>query len=114
MPKRPTLDHLHPPPPHDQRAALVKNAPIDRCAAGRRRGRVRRALLERLKSDGFFTFDHTALTTAKDFRVVNDAMKHVSLKSSPAPTPRLTLWVPALIAVALSLFWLGLLALTGL
>ena len=28
-----------------------------------------------------------------------------------APTPRLTLWVPALIALALILFWLGLLAL---
>lgn len=29
-----------------------------------------------------------------------------------APAPRLTLWVPVLIAVALCLFWLGLLALT--
>ncbi|MDP3195815.1 hypothetical protein [Tabrizicola sp.] len=38
-------------------------------------------------------------------------MKRVTLRTTPAPTPRLTLWVPALIALALSLFWLGLLAL---
>lgn len=39
------------------------------------------------------------------------SMKRVSLRKSFAPTPRLTLWVPASIALALSLFWLGLLAL---
>jgi hypothetical protein len=39
------------------------------------------------------------------------AMKQVSLKRTPAPTPRLTLWVPVIVASALSLFWLGLLAL---
>ena len=38
-------------------------------------------------------------------------MKRVSLKRSPAPTPRLTLWVPVTLASGLSLFWLGLLAL---
>ncbi|MFN6008110.1 MAG: hypothetical protein ACK47C_19175 [Paracoccaceae bacterium] len=38
-------------------------------------------------------------------------MKRVSLKRSPAPTPRLTLWVPVALASGLSLFWLGLLAL---
>jgi hypothetical protein len=38
-------------------------------------------------------------------------MKRVSLKRSPAPTPRLTLWVPVMLACGLSLFWLGLLAL---
>jgi hypothetical protein len=38
-------------------------------------------------------------------------MKQVSLKRTPAPTPRLTLWVPVIVAGALSLFWLGLLAL---
>ena len=39
------------------------------------------------------------------------AMKQVSLKRTPAPTTRLTLWVPVIVAGALSLFWLGLLAL---
>ena len=38
-------------------------------------------------------------------------MKPVSLRRSLAPTPRLTLWVPIAIAVALCLVWLGLLAL---
>jgi hypothetical protein len=38
-------------------------------------------------------------------------MKRVSLKRTPAPTPRLTLWVPVVLAGGLSLFWLGLLAL---
>lgn len=38
-------------------------------------------------------------------------MKPVSLRKSPAPTPRLTLWVPLSLALGLSLFWLGLLAL---
>ncbi len=38
-------------------------------------------------------------------------MKRISLKRSPAPTPRLTLWVPVVLASGLSLFWLGLLAL---
>ena len=39
------------------------------------------------------------------------AMKNVSLRKALAPTPRLTLWVPVILAAALSLFWLGLLAL---
>jgi hypothetical protein len=38
-------------------------------------------------------------------------MKPVSLRKSVAPTPRLTLWVPVALAVALCLLWLGLLAL---
>lgn len=38
-------------------------------------------------------------------------MKQVSLKRLPAPTPRLTLWVPVILAGALCLFWLGLFAL---
>jgi hypothetical protein len=38
-------------------------------------------------------------------------MKNTSLRKSLAPTPRLTFWVPVTVAVALSLFWLGLLAL---
>lgn len=38
-------------------------------------------------------------------------MKRVSLRRSIAPTPRLTLWVPVILASALSLFWLGLVAL---
>jgi hypothetical protein len=38
-------------------------------------------------------------------------MKPVSLRKSIAPTPRFTLWVPVAVAAALSLFWLGLLAL---
>lgn len=42
------------------------------------------------------------------------AMKRVSLKHSPAPTARLTLWVPVVISGCLSLFWLGILALTRL
>jgi hypothetical protein len=52
-----------------------------------------------------------ALTPGKAFRAVNGRMKHVSLKRSPAPTPRLTLWVPVVLASALSLFWLGIVAL---
>jgi hypothetical protein len=40
-------------------------------------------------------------------------MKNTSLRKSLAPTPRLTFWVPVTVAVALSLFWLGLLALIG-
>jgi hypothetical protein len=52
-----------------------------------------------------------ALTPRKAFRAVNGSMKHVSLKRSPAPTPRLTLWVPVVLATALSLFWLGIVAL---
>lgn len=39
------------------------------------------------------------------------AMKRVSLKKTPAPTPKVTLWVPAILALGLCLFWLGLLAL---
>lgn len=39
-------------------------------------------------------------------------MKRVSLTKTPAPAPRLTLWVPVFIAAALSLFWLGIVALT--
>jgi hypothetical protein len=39
------------------------------------------------------------------------AMKQVSFKRSPAPTPRLTLWVPVILSTGLSLFWLGLVAL---
>lgn len=39
------------------------------------------------------------------------SMKPVSLRKTVAPPPRLTLWVPLAVAVALSLFWLGLLAL---
>lgn len=38
-------------------------------------------------------------------------MKRVSLRRSVAPTPRLTLWVPVSLALGLSLFWLGVLAL---
>jgi len=38
-------------------------------------------------------------------------MKPISLRKVPAPTPRLTLWVPVMVAMGLSLFWLGLLAL---
>ncbi|WP_276607130.1 hypothetical protein [Rhodobacter sp. SY28-1] len=38
-------------------------------------------------------------------------MKQVSLKRCPAPTPRLTLWVPVIVSGGLSLFWLGLVAL---
>ncbi len=38
-------------------------------------------------------------------------MKQVSLKRFPAPTPRLTLWVPVILGGGLSLFWLGLVAL---
>jgi hypothetical protein len=39
------------------------------------------------------------------------AMKPVSLSRFVGPTPRLTLWVPIMVAAALSLFWLGVLAL---
>jgi len=39
------------------------------------------------------------------------AMKAVSLRKSIAPTPRLTLWVPAALTVSLCLLWLGILAL---
>lgn len=38
-------------------------------------------------------------------------MKRVSLRQTPAPTPRLTLWVPVILTGLLSLFWLGLVAL---
>jgi hypothetical protein len=38
-------------------------------------------------------------------------MKRVSLRKTMAPTPRLTLWVPVILALGLSLFWLGLVAL---
>lgn len=38
-------------------------------------------------------------------------MKQVSLKRSPAPTPRLTLWVPVVLSACLGLFWLGIVAL---
>lgn len=47
----------------------------------------------------------------KAFHPLNGAMKRVSLRKTLAPTPRLTLWVPAAIALPLSLIWLGLLAL---
>ena len=40
-----------------------------------------------------------------------NAMKRVSLKQNQAPTPRLTLWVPVILALGMCLFWLGLLAL---
>jgi len=52
-----------------------------------------------------------ALTAMKPFHALNGGMKRVSLRKTLAPTPRLTLWVPGLVAAALSLFWLGLLAL---
>ncbi len=39
-------------------------------------------------------------------------MRRSSIPKPLAPAPRLTLWVPVLIAAALCLFWLGLLALT--
>jgi len=39
-------------------------------------------------------------------------MKRAATPKNLAPSPRLTLWVPVLIAAALCLFWLGLLALT--
>lgn len=38
-------------------------------------------------------------------------MKRVSLRQTPAPTPRLTLWVAVILTGLLSLFWLGLVAL---
>jgi hypothetical protein len=38
-------------------------------------------------------------------------MKRISLRKFQAPTPRLTLWVPVLLGLGLSLFWLGLVAL---
>jgi hypothetical protein len=38
-------------------------------------------------------------------------MKRISLRATPAPTPRLTLWVPVIVTGLLSLFWLGLVAL---
>jgi hypothetical protein len=38
-------------------------------------------------------------------------MKRVSLRKTQAPTPRMTLWVPAIVALGLSLAWLVLLAL---
>lgn len=38
-------------------------------------------------------------------------MKRVRLTRTAAPTPRLTLWVPVLVALGLCLVWLGLLAL---
>jgi hypothetical protein len=38
-------------------------------------------------------------------------MTRRSVQPKDAPTPRLTLWVPVLAALALSLVWLGLLAL---
>jgi hypothetical protein len=38
-------------------------------------------------------------------------MRHVSLRRTVAPTPRLTLWVPVILALGLCLFWLGLVAL---
>lgn len=50
----------------------------------------------------------------KPFCSVNCTMKPVSLRKSPAPTPRFTLWVPIFFAVGLSLFWLGLIALINL
>ncbi|MCX7289332.1 MAG: hypothetical protein NTW20_17805 [Rhodobacterales bacterium] len=43
--------------------------------------------------------------------ILISAMKRVSLRKSPAPAPRYTLWVPVILAVALCLVWLGLLAL---
>lgn len=47
---------------------------------------------------------------AKVSMLLMAAMKRVSLKQTPAPTPRLTRWVPSLGALALCLIWLGLLA----
>ncbi len=37
-------------------------------------------------------------------------MKRVSLKQTPAPSPRLTRWVPSLAALFLCLIWLALLS----
>ena len=37
-------------------------------------------------------------------------MKRVSIRKTTAPTPRLTLWVPVLLAGGLILSWLGILA----
>jgi hypothetical protein len=37
-------------------------------------------------------------------------MKRLSLRKTPAPTPRLTLWVPVIAGAALSLSWLVLVA----
>ena len=42
---------------------------------------------------------------------LTEAMKRLSLRETPAPTPRLTLWVPVIAASGLGLVWLGLLAL---
>jgi hypothetical protein len=38
-------------------------------------------------------------------------MKRLSLRKTQASSPRLTLWVPIILTLALSLLWLGLLAL---
>ncbi|MGL4235216.1 hypothetical protein [Tabrizicola sp.] len=38
-------------------------------------------------------------------------MKRAPLRKTPAPTPRLTLWVPVLMALGLCLLWLAVLAL---
>ncbi len=38
-------------------------------------------------------------------------MKRASVRKNFAPAPWLTLWVPVMVAGALSLFWLGLLVL---
>jgi hypothetical protein len=51
------------------------------------------------------------LTRTKPFDALNAPMKRVSLRTPIAPTPRLTLWVPVLLALGLTLFWLGILAL---
>jgi hypothetical protein len=52
-----------------------------------------------------------ALTARKPFQSLNHPMARRAIRKTTAPTPRLTPWVPALITLALSLGWLGLLAL---
>ncbi len=42
---------------------------------------------------------------------LTEGMTRVSVRKNLAPAPRLTLWVPVLIAGVSSLFWLGLVAL---
>ena len=52
------------------------------------------------------------LTERKPTMPLMPDMRRSSIPKPLAPAPRLTLWVPVLIAAALCLFWLGLLALT--
>jgi hypothetical protein len=53
-----------------------------------------------------------SLTTKKGFRALNGMMKTASDRKPIAPAPRVTLWVPALVAGAVSVLWLGLWAMT--